>query len=308
MTEVSLGGIRVGDGHPAFVIAEGGINASGSVLTCEKMIDAAAYAGAQAFKLQRRSPDFYSAEELARPLESPFGSTRGDYVRAREFGEQAYRDLSRYAAAKGLQFTASCWDLQALDDVMAWCSPPWLKIASAVLTWPSKVRDPLLRAHAQTGLPLVVSTGMCDLSAIDEALDVLHATWATEPRTCFQPPGLVLLACTSTYPCPDDEVNLNTIETLRARYGAPVGWSDHTRGIAVPTWAVARHHACMVEKHLTLDRASFGSDQSSSLEPPGLARMVRDIRIGEKADGSAEKRCLESELPFRAKLARKVGT
>jgi N-acetylneuraminate synthase len=289
---VTLGSKLVGPGQPCYAIAELGINHGGSLVTAEKLIDAAAYAGAQAVKLQKRSADYYSAEELARPLESPYGTTRGDYVRAREFGEQAYRDLNRYARAKGLHFTASCWDLQALDDIMTWTNPPWLKIASAALTWPSSVRDPLLRAHAATGLPLVVSTGMCDLTQIDEAVSMLDTT------------RLVLLACTSTYPCEDDETNLNTIETLRARYGVPIGWSGHERGLTPTVWAVARHHACIVERHITLDRAAFGTDQAASLEPGGFARLIRDIRIGERADGSAEKRCLPSEEPIRAKLRR----
>jgi N-acetylneuraminate synthase len=305
---VNLGGILVGDGQPCAIVAELGINHGGCVTTAEKLIDVAAYAGAQAVKLQKRSASFYSAEELARPLDSPYGTTRGDYVRAREFGEQAYRDLSRYAQAKGLQFTASCWDLQSLDDVMSWCSPPWLKVASAVLTWPAKVRDPLLRAHAQTGLPLVVSTGMCDLEDVDDALTVLTSEWARQPGTCFTAPGLVLLACTSTYPCEDHETNLNTIETLRRRYHVPVGWSGHERGLTPTLWAVARHKAAVIERHITLDRASFGSDQAASLEPPGFARLIRDIRIGERADGSAEKRVLDSEKPVRAKLARKTGS
>lgn len=299
--EVDLGGVLVGAGHPCYVIAELGINHNGSLVDAEKLVDVAAFAGCQAVKLQKRSADFYTAEELARPLESPFGTTRGDYVRARELGRQAYVDLSRYAAAKGLQFTASCWDLQALDDVIAWVDPPWLKIASAVLTWKPELRDPLLRAHARTGKPLVISTGMCDLLAVENAIAILEDEWDTSRHG-----RIVLLACTSTYPAADDDLHLRTIGTLRDWFGVPVGWSGHERGLTPSLWAVARHGACALERHITLDRTSFGSDQAASLEPPGICRLVRDIRIGEKADGSGEKVIRESEIPVRAKLARGI--
>jgi N-acetylneuraminate synthase len=189
---------------------------------------------------------------------------------------------------------------------MAWTSPQWLKIASAVLTWPSNIRDPLLRAHAQTGLPLVMSTGMCDAVQIDEALDVLCSTWATEPASAFTSPGLVLLACTSTYPCEDHEINLRTIPAIRERWDWPTGYSGHERGIATTVAAVALG-ACFVERHITLDRSSYGSDQAASLEPPGFARMVRDIRSVEKALGSAEKVCLPSEQGVKQKLMRRAG-
>lgn len=306
MTTIDLGGVLVGAGQPAYIIAEGGINHAGSVLIAEKLIDAAAFAGAQCFKIQKRTVDaVFTPEDLARPRESPFGTTNGDLKRGLELGRQAYVDLARYAKAKGLAFTASCWDLQALDDVMSWCDPPFLKIASAVLTWPTSIRDPLLRAHAQTGKPLVVSTGMSDDRQIGEALDVLYAAWATEPTTAFSAPGLVLLACTSTYPAEDHELNLRTIEGLRARYGVPVGWSGHERGIATTVAAVALG-ASIVERHITLDRTSYGSDQASSLEPPGFCKLVRDIRAVERAMGSDEKRCLPSEEPVRQKLQRRA--
>lgn len=307
MTEVNLGGVLVGDGHPAYVISELGINHGGSVTTAEKLIDASAYAGAQAVKTQKRTVDVvYPKHVLDSPRESPWGTDTRAQKLGLELGEQAYRDLARYARAKGLAFTASCWDLRSLDDVMAWTSPPFLKIASAVLTWPSGIRDPLLKAHAQTGLPLVMSTGMSDTTQIDEAIDVLTATWAAEPSTAFGAPGLVLLACTSTYPCEDHEINLKQIETLQFRYGSlcVIGYSGHEKGIATTVAAVALG-AKVVERHITLDRASYGSDQSASLEPPGFARMVRDIRVVEAAMGNGDKRCLESESVVRAKLMRR---
>jgi N-acetylneuraminate synthase len=297
MRVVDLGGVLVGDGQPAYIVAELGINHSGSVVTAEKLIDAAAYAGAQAVKLQKRTVDVvYPKHVLDAPRESPWGTTTREQKYGLELGERAYRDLARYARAKGLAFTASCWDEGALDDVLEWTSPPWLKIASAVLTWEPGVRDPLLRAHRSTRLPLVVSTGMCALSTIAEALEVLAC-----------PERIVLLACTSTYPCDDDEINLRTIGTLRDAFDLPVGYSGHERGVGPSVWAVARHHACMVERHITLDRASYGSDQAASLEPKGFNLLVRDIRNGERVDGSDVKRVLPSEEPVREKLRRRAS-
>lgn len=298
MTPVVLGGVMVGPGYPAFVICELGISHNGDTVTAEKMIDAAAYAKCQAVKVQARNIDtFYTAEEMARPLESPWGTTRGDYIRKRELSEQQLKDLNAYAKAKGLQFTSSCWDLPSLELVERVVDPPWIKIASASIT----DRD-LVYAHAELGKPLVMSTGMSTVREIDRAVGWIADAQGARPRDVQD---LILLACTSTYPCDPEDVNLKTIETLSARYGVPVGFSHHDRSIALSVAAVALG-ACAVERHITLDRASFGSDQASSIEPGGFARMVRDIRVTEAAMGSGEKRLLPSEEPVRARL-RRVG-
>lgn len=283
-----------------YICAEIGINHNGDVEIAERLIDAAADAGADAVKLQKRSVDVvYSPEELARPRESPWGTTNGDQKRGLELWRHEYQRLAAHARDRGLDFTASCWDLEALDQVLDWVNPPWLKIASAVLTWPSNVRDPLLRAHAATGLPLVMSTGMCDVEQIDEALEVLRGEWACSAML----PALTICACTSTYPCADDEINLRTIPALRERYGCDVGYSGHERGIATTVAAVALG-ARFIERHITLDRTMYGSDQAASLEPQGFARMVRDIRAVEAALGTADKRRLPSEVPVMHKLRR----
>lgn len=296
MSTVHLGGIPCGDGHPAYICAEIGINANGDVLLAEKLIDAAAYAGAQAVKLQKRTVEaVYSAEELAKPRESPWGTTTREQKEGLEFGEREYRGLARYAAARGLVLTASCWDTQALDDVMAWIDPPWLKIASASIT-----DHALLRAYAGTGRPLVMSSGMSTEAEIALAVGVVQDAQIRLTGTA----SLVLLACTSTYPCEDEEINLRTIETLREWWPrTPIGYSGHERGIATTVAAVALG-ACFIERHITLDRAMYGSDQAASLEPAGFARMVRDIRAVECAMGDGVKRRLPSEEPIAAKLRR----
>lgn len=285
-----------------YICAEGGINHGGSVETAERLIDAAKLAGADAVKLQKRTVDVvFSPEELARPRESPFGTTNGDLKRGLEFGREEYVRLAAYARERGLDFTASCWDEQALAEVVEWCQPPWLKIASAVLTWPSSVRDPLLRAHAATGLPLVMSTGMCGYDEINEAITVLCKEGFALTGDRF--PEITLCACTSTYPCADDEINLLTIPKLREEYGRPIGYSGHERGIATTVAAVALG-AVFIERHITLDRTMWGSDQAASLEPHGFAKMVRDIRAVERAMGTPDKRRLPSEVPVMQKLRR----
>lgn len=294
---VNLGGILVGEGQPAYICAELGINGNGDVRIYEQMIDAAARAGAQAVKLQKRTIDLvYTPEELASPRESPWGKTFREQKEGLELDRDAYVHLAAYAKERGLVLTASCWDEGALGDVVKWIDPPWLKIASASIT-----DHMLVQAYAWTGKPLVMSTGMSTLDEIDSAIGQIESVWGK----LNVEPGLVLLACTSTYPCDDSEINLLTIDTLRETFGLPVGYSGHERGIATTVAAVALG-ACCVERHLTLDRTMYGSDQAASLEPQGFIRLVRDIRAVEKALGDGVKRRLVSEEPVRRKL-RRVG-
>lgn len=284
---------------PAYIIAEGGINHNGSVELAKKLIDAAAEAGADCFKLQKRTIEtVYTKEELDKPRESPWGTTNREQKLGLEFGKVEYQELAAYANKLGLDFTASAWDARALLNVIEWTNPPWLKVASASLT-----DDVLLRNHVAFRRPIVLSTGMSTLAEIEHAVMVV----AQESNDLGEWPGLALLACTSTYPCEDSEINLRTIEALAAHfnYQIPVGYSGHERGVATSVAAVALG-ARIVERHLTLDRTMYGSDQAASLEPKGFALMVRDIRTIEAAMGDGNKRRLESEEPVRAKL-RRVG-
>ncbi len=285
---VRIGNQTVGGGEPCFIVAEIGINHNGDLETARKLVSAALLAGCQAVKLQKRTVDVvYSPEELAKPRESPFGTTNGDLKRGLEFSYDSYAALDEYCRLHGIPWFASCWDEASVDFIEQF-EPPCYKIASACLT-----DDNLLRHHRQYKRPIILSTGMSSLEQIDHAVEVLGCD------------SLVLMHATSTYPSKPDELNLLAIRTLKERYGVPVGYSGHEVGLATTVAAVALG-ACMVERHITLDRASWGSDQAASVEPQGLARLVRDIRSVEASMGDGTKRVYDSELPIMQKL-RRVG-
>jgi N-acetylneuraminate synthase len=276
----------VGPGQPVFVIAEIGINHNGDLDIARRLIEAAALAGCDAVKFQKRTVDVvFTPEELARPRENPFGETNGDLKRGLELDEDAYRAIEKWCSDHGLLWSASCWDEGSVDFIAAF-EPPFFKIASASLTDTN-----LLRHHRQYGKPIILSTGMSTIEEIDTAAGAL----GTE--------NLILLHTTSTYPSEVDELNLKTIQTLADRYGVPVGYSGHEVGLS-PSVAAAALGACIVERHITLDRAMWGSDQAASVEPGGFQRLVRDIRVVERALGDGVKRVHESELPVREKLRR----
>jgi N-acetylneuraminate synthase len=286
--EVAFGPRLVGEGQPVMVIAEIGINHNGDVDLCKDLITASAEAGCDVVKFQKRTVDVvYSTDELARPRENPFGVTNGDLKRGLEFDEFAYAEIAKLCASLGVAWTASCWDEASVDFIEQF-DPPFYKIASASLTDAG-----LLRHHKETGRPIVMSTGMSSLEEVDRAVEILGTG------------RLVLMQCTSTYPTDPDELNLRAIATLQARYGVPVGFSGHDRSIATSVAAVALG-ACVVERHITLNRDLWGSDQSASLEPGEIAQLVRDIRDVERAMGDGLKRIYESEIPVREKL-RRVG-
>jgi len=283
---VKIGDRPVGPGHACFVTAEIGINHNGDLATALRLIDAAVTAGCQAVKFQKRTVDLvYTPEELARPRENPFGPTNGDLKRGLEFGEEEYRELDRYCKEKGILWFASCWDEQSVD-FMERFDPPCYKIASACLT-----HDDLLLKHKATGRPMILSTGMSTMEQIRHAVDVLG------------PDDLVVLHCTSTYPSKDEELNLRVIGTLQQAFDCPIGYSGHEVGLQT-SLAAAVLGACMVERHITLDRAMWGSDQAASVEPQGMARLVRDIRATEAAMGDGVKRVFDSEVPIMKKLRR----
>jgi N-acetylneuraminate synthase len=288
MSEVRIGSATVGDGRPCFVVAEIGINHNGDVEIAKQLISLAVGSGCSAVKFQKRTIDIvYSPEELARPRESPFGNTNGDLKRALEFGEPQYRQIAEYCRAVGMCWFASCWDEPSVDFIDRF-NVPCYKIASASLT-----DDALLRHTRAKGKPLILSTGMSTLAQIDHAVEVLGSQ------------DLVLLHACSAYPAPYRELNLRSIPALRSRYGVPVGYSGHESGLASSVAAVAMG-ACVVERHITLDRAMWGSDQAASLGPSGVTRLIRDIRMIEESFGDGTKKITPSELPVMAKL-RRVG-
>ncbi|MGH9970709.1 MAG: N-acetylneuraminate synthase family protein [Pyrinomonadaceae bacterium] len=287
-TTVQIGKHLVGDGHTCFIVAEIGINHNGSVALAKKLIDAAALAGCDAVKFQKRTVDVvYTAEELAKPRENPFGPTNGDLKRGLEFGKNEYKEIDRYCKEKGILWFASCWDEAAVDFIEQF-NPTCYKIASASLT-----DDALLRHHRRYGRPIIISTGMSTQEQIDHAVKVLGVK------------DLIILHCTSTYPSKVEELNLNAIRTLHERYGVPVGYSGHEVGLA-PSVGAAALGACMLERHITLDRAMWGSDQAASVEWQGFWRLVKDVRALELAIGDGVKRLYESEVPVMQKL-RRVG-
>ena len=286
MPEIKIGNTLVGDGHPCYIIAEIGINHNGDINIAKKLVDAAMAAKCNAVKFQKRTIEVvYSADELARPRESPFGSTNGDLKYGLEFGKEAYAQIDRHCKQNNIAWFASCWDEQSVDFI-AQFDVPCYKIASASLT-----DDDLLRYTRAKGRPILLSTGMSTLEQIEHAVEVLGKQ------------DLVILHSTSTYPALYEELNLRVIPMLRQRYGLPVGYSGHETGLSTSIASVAMG-ACLVERHITLDRAIWGSDQAASVEPQGFAHMVRDIRLVETAMGDGVKRVIEREVSVMKKLRR----
>ncbi|TPW78440.1 N-acetylneuraminate synthase family protein [Schumannella sp. 10F1B-5-1] len=287
---VEIGSQPIGDGAPVYVIAEIGLNHNGSVENAKKLIDVAADAGAQAVKFQKRTPEISTPEHMkSTPRETPWGTmTYLEYRYRVEFDREQYVEIGDYATMRGLHWFASPWDEPSVDfledlNVVAH------KVASASVTDLG-----MLQRLRETGKPIILSTGMSTLEQIDRAV----ATVGID--------NLVILHATSTYPLPADEANLRMITTLKQRYpGVPVGYSGHETGLQISLAAVALG-AVMVERHITLDRAMWGSDHAASLEPQGLERLVRDIRVIEEAMGDGVKRVMPGEHAPLAKL-RRVG-
>lgn len=285
---VSIASRLIGDNHPVYVIGEIGLNHNGDVELAMRLIDVAAEAGADAVTFQKRTPEIATPEHMRDTLrETPWGTmTYLDYRYRVEFSPEQYRQIGDYAASRGLDWFASPWDVPSVDvleelDVVAH------KIASASVT-----DIELLERVASTGKPVILSTGMSTLDEIDRAVETL----GTE--------RLIMLHATSTYPMPAEEANLRTIATLRERYaGVPIGYSGHERGLQISLAAVALG-ACVVERHITLDRTMWGSDHAASLEPQGFEHLVRDIRIIESALGDGVKRVFPGEEAPKAKLRR----
>jgi len=288
MGTIKIGNRLVGADQPCYVIAEIGINHNGSIDLAKKLISVAVAAGCDAVKFQKRTVDVvYTAEELAKPRENPFGTTNGDLKRGLEFGEKEYAEIDSFCKSVKMPWFASPWD-EASVDFLEQFNTPVYKIASASLT-----DDHLLRHVRKTGKPVIISSGMSTLDEIDHAIEVLGKD------------DLLLMHTTSTYPSSYEELNLSVIPTLAARYGVPVGYSGHETGIPTSVCAVAIG-ACAVERHITMDRAMWGSDQAASLEPNGITRLVRDIRLWELAKGDGVKKVFPSEVPIIKKL-RRVG-
>jgi len=278
----------IGDGERVFVVAEIGINHNGSLETAKQLIDGAVWAGCDAVKFQKRTPEIcVPKDQWSVERETPWGVLSYlEYRHRMEFGHDQYAEIDRYCRDKGILWLASCWDEPSVDFMEAF-DPPFYKAASASLT-----DLPLLRAMKATQRPLVISTGMSTLDEIDTAVKALGRD------------NLCIAHATSTYPCPVEQLNLRMLQTLKQRFPeCPIGYSGHETGLST-TWAAVALGATFVERHITLDRAMWCSDQAASVEVDGLRRLVRNIRDVERSLGDGIKRVYEEELKAAAKLRR----
>ena len=288
MSTVTIGNKKLGAGHPCYVIAEIGINHNGDIDLAKRLISVAVAAGCDAVKFQKRTVEIvYTEKELATPRPNPFGETNGDLKRGLEFDEEDYEEIASFCKQVKIPWLVSPWDEPSVDFMEQFDLPVY-KIASASLT-----DDNLLRHIRKTGKPVIASTGMSTYAEIDHAVDVLGKK------------DLILMHTTSTYPAKYEQLNLLAIPTMIERYGVPVGYSGHETGIPTSVAAMALG-ACCVERHITMDRAMWGSDQAASLEPNGISRLVRDIRLVEQSMGDGIKKVYDEEVPVMKKL-RRVG-
>lgn len=286
-----IGDRPVGPSHPVYVTAEIGLNHNGDIDTCLQLIDVAVAAGADAVKFQKRTPTICTPrDQWDVERETPWGRmTYIDYRHRIEFGVDEFVVIDEYCRDKGIQWFASPWDLPSVEFLNDF-EVPVHKIASACLT-----DDDLLRAVRAYGRTVILSTGMSTSAQIRHAVEVLGSN------------NVILCHATSTYPAANDELNLRMIETLATEFpNVPIGYSGHERGLQT-TVAAAALGASFLERHITLDRTMWGSDQAASLEPAGLSRLVRDVRVVEEALGDGVKRVYEGEYAAMRKLRRVTG-
>jgi N-acetylneuraminate synthase len=285
--EILLGNRWMGDGHPAYVVAEIGVNHNGSVEIAKDLIKQAHHAGVDAVKFQKRTPELCVPKDQWEIMrETPWGYISYiEYRRKMEFQHEEYAEIDCYCKELGIDWFASVWDEPSVEFLEAF-NPICYKVPSASLT-----DHGLLRCLQATGRPVILSTGMSTMEQIREAVCVLDMD------------KLVLTHATSTYPCDPGELNLNMIETLRGEFSCPIGYSGHEVGLITSVVAVALG-ACMVERHITLDRAMWGSDQAASVEPQGFERLVKYVRVTQQALGDGVKRVYDSELSSLRRLRR----
>ncbi|MDG1156225.1 MAG: N-acetylneuraminate synthase family protein [Litorivicinaceae bacterium] len=269
-----------------FITAEIGINHNGDMSICKDLIDVAAKAGCDAVKFQKRDIDLvYTADFLESPRESPWGNTQRAQKEGLEFNKDQYLEIADHCASQGIEWFASAWDINS-QTFLRQFDCKYNKIASAMI-----VHDELLRMVADEGKHTFISTGMSTYEDIQNAVDIFKAAGCS-----FE-----LMHTVSTYPMLDEDANLNLINTLRSRYKCDVGYSGHEVGLAI-SYAAAALGITSLERHITLNRAMYGSDQSASIEPVGLQYLVGAVRKIEKAMGDGRKRVLDAEVPIARKL------
>lgn len=270
-----------------FAIAEIGINHNGSLKLAKRLIDEAKSAGFDAVKFQKRDIDsVYSPEELASLRESPWGTTYRQQKEGLEFNQDDFDSIDAYCKKIGIEWFISAWDIPSLEFVSKY-NLKYNKVASPMLTV-----LPLVEAIAKEGKYTFISTGMSTLKEIETAVDIFRQYGCP-----FE-----LMHCNSSYPSKNEEANLLTINTLRDKFNCDVGYSGHEKGFQVSLAAVALG-ATSLERHITVDRSMYGSDQAASLGINGFKKMMRDVRVITSAMGDGEKRIYDSEMPSRKKLA-----
>jgi len=269
-----------------FIIAEIGINHNGDIKICKELIDIAKEAGCDAVKFQKRDIDIvYTKEFLNSPRDSLWGTTQRDQKLGLEFSENDYDEIDDYCRKKNIDWFASAWDLNSQDFLRKY-NTKYNKIASAMIVY-----DDLLNKVASEGKHTFISTGMSSYEDIENAIQIFK-----KHQCSFE-----LMHTVSTYPMKDEDANLKMIKTLREKYGCNVGYSGHEVGLAV-SYAAAAMGITSLERHITLDRAMYGSDQSASIEPNGLRMLVGAVRKIEKAIGDGVKKIIADEVPIAEKL------
>jgi N-acetylneuraminate synthase len=285
--EINFGERLVGEGHPVLIVAEIGINHNGDVNIAKRLIDAAVHAGVDAVKFQKRTPELCVPPEQRNQMrETPWGYiTYLEYRNHIELDESAYGEIDIHCKRRGIPWFASVWDEPSVDFLNRF-DVPCYKTPSASLT-----DHALLHHLGKTGKPLILSTGMSTMDQIRAAVKEIGEE------------NLLITHATSTYPCEPSELNLRMIQTLLANFTCPIGYSGHEVGL-IPSVVAVALGACLVERHITLDRAMWGGDQAASVEPIGFERLVKYIRVIEQSLGDGIKRVYESELPSLNKLRR----
>ena len=269
-----------------FIIAEIGINHNGDMSICKELIDVAADAGCNAVKFQKRDLDqVYTQDFLNSHRESPWGTTQREQKAGLEFEEEQYREIDQYCKEKGVAWFASAWDTNS-QQFLRQFDCQYNKVASAMI-----VHEDLLKMIAEEGKHTFISTGMTKYEDIQKAVDIF------EDENC----PFELMHTVSTYPMKDEDANLNMIKTLREKFQCDVGYSGHETGLAV-SYAAAALEITSLERHITLDRAMYGSDQPASVEPAGLRQLVGAVRKIEQAMGDGEKHIIDAEVPIAQKL------
>jgi len=282
---VEIGNKIVGPGNPCYIIAEIGINHNGDIDIAKQLIKMSAEAGCDAVKFQKRTPELCVPLEQRNVLrDTPWGRmTYMDYRYKVEFDESQYQDLANYSTSLNVHLFASPWDIESVDFLEK-MKHPVIKVASASIT-----DIELLKKIASKRIPVIMSTGMSTMQEIEKAVDILGTD------------QLLIAHSTSAYPCEPKELHLKMIPVLQEKFSVPVGYSGHETGLQT-TVAATVLGACFVERHVTLDRSMWGSDQSASVEPQGMQKLVRDIRTVEQALGDGIKKVYESEMKPKMRL------